>query len=155
MSALPDRQVRLSAELEVSAVGLVVADVTGCRHAAVFGELHGLMLKEHWRLIAAPLDAAGGRLGRRQKIFGGASGCGATFGVRRGRQEGGPAPRASEERDSGPSDAFRRGGLGGPFPPTRTEPAHRARSSVDTPGGVWYKYASLEFPWFGLVVQPG
>jgi hypothetical protein len=52
-----DREVILTAELDLTTAPITVARLTGCGHAAVFGELGPLTFEDEWRLIAAARDA--------------------------------------------------------------------------------------------------
>jgi hypothetical protein len=52
-----DREVILTAELDLTTAPVTVAGLTGCGHAAVFGELGPLTFEDEWRLIKAALDA--------------------------------------------------------------------------------------------------
>jgi predicted small lipoprotein YifL len=52
-----DREVLLTAELDVTTAPVTVANLTGCGHAAACGRLGPLTFEEEWRLIEAALDA--------------------------------------------------------------------------------------------------
>jgi hypothetical protein len=52
-----DRDVMLTAELDLATAPITVANLTGCGHAAAFGELGPLTFEDEWRLIVAALDA--------------------------------------------------------------------------------------------------
>jgi hypothetical protein len=52
-----ERDVAITAELDLTTSFVLIADLAGCPHAERFGAMGRLTLEEEWRLIGAALDA--------------------------------------------------------------------------------------------------